>query len=83
MVRDNDPAVVIARCCKFSRKLDKVFHVEGQNRTSLSRGKRQLIPVRAAEIIYSMRREAVHMSVLENLSKQRVNIFIEVESDGH
>ncbi len=83
MVRDDDPAVMLARCREFSGKPDKVFHVEGQNRASLSRGKRQLIAIGTAKIIGSVRREAVPVSVLENLRKQRVNIFIEVESDCH
>lgn len=83
VIRHNNPTVVLTGGSIGLGKLDKVFHVKGQENSVVLGGEDKLFGVRAPQIVGFLRGEAIYASVPQHLRKQGINIFIEVEFDCH
>lgn len=83
MIGDDDPTVPFAFGGIASGQTDEVLHIEGKNGPAFAGGKGQLIDVGEAAIAGRLSGKNVHAPVAENPGESRIDVFIQVESDGH
>ncbi len=83
MIGDNDPTMVSVGASIFPGKLHKVLHIEGENGPSLSGSESQLFGVWDSPFIGLVGGETIDPSIPKDPGKQRIHIFIQIQSDGH